>query len=293
MDEQLVSEVRSFNRVVTLRIGALDDVFLARSLPLGQARVLWEIGNEGVDVRALRARLELDSGYLSRLLRSLEGAGFVVVEQSRTDGRVRTARLTTRGAAERAELDRLSDEAARSLLRPLTVRQRDRLVTAMTEVERLLTASAINVSVCDPRQAGARACMRAYFEELSRRFDAGFDPARSIPAGEADLRPPAGLLLLATLHGDPVGMGALKLHGETAEIKRMWVADSARGLGLGRRLLADLEDRAHAQGARRAQLETNRALTEAIALYKSAGYTQVAAFNDEPYADHWFSKDLG
>jgi len=293
MDEQMVSGVRSFNRVVTLRIGALDDAFLARSLPLGRARVLWEIGSDGVDVRALRARLELDSGYLSRLLRSLEGAGFVVVEQSSTDGRVRTARLTSRGAAERAELDRLSDEAARSLLQPLTSRQRDRLVNAMAEVQRLLTASAIRVSVCDPGHPGARACMRAYFDELSRRFDAGFDPGRSIPAGEADLRPPAGLLLLATLRGDPVGIGALKLHGEMAEIKRMWVADSARGLGLGRRLLADLEARACAQGARLARLETNKALTEAIALYKSAGYAEVAAFNDEPYADHWFSKDLG
>ena len=289
----MVSEVRSFNRVVTLRIGALDDAFLARSLPLGRARVLWEIGSDGVDVRALRARLELDSGYLSRLLRSLEEAGFVVVERSSADGRVRTARLTGRGAAERAELDRLSDEAARSLLQPLTSRQRDRLVNAMAEVQRLLTASAIRVNVCDPGHPGARACMRAYFDELSRRFDAGFDPARSIPAGEADLRPPAGLLLLATLRGDPVGIGALKVHGEVAEIKRMWVADSARGLGLGRRLLADLEARAFAQGARLARLETNRALTEAIALYKSAGYTEVAAFNDEPYADHWFSKDLG
>jgi len=160
-------------------------------------------------------------------------------------------------------------------------------------VERLLTASAINVSVCDPRHRGARVCMRAYFDELSRRFDAGFDPDRSIPAGEADLRPPAGVLLLATLNGDPVGIGAVKLHGETAEIKRMWVAQSARGLGLGRRLLAELEARAFVQGARLARLETNKALTEAIALYKSAGYTEVAAFNDEPYADHWFIKDLG
>jgi DNA-binding MarR family transcriptional regulator/GNAT superfamily N-acetyltransferase len=292
MDDHMISEVRSFNRIVTLRIGALDDAFLARSLPLGQARVLWEIGSDGVDVRTLRARLDLDSGYLSRLLRSLEGADLVVVEQSRTDGRVRTARLTNRGAAERAELDRLSDEAASSLLRPLSVRQRDRLVTAMGEVERLLTASAIQVSVCDPRHPSARECMRAYFDELSRRFEAGFDPERSIPAGDADLRPPAGLLLLATLHGDPVGIGALKLHGETADIKRMWVAESARGLGLGLRLLADLEAQAFARGARLARLETNKTLTEAIALYRSAGYREVAAFNDEPYADHWFSKDL-
>ena len=107
------------------------------------------------------------------------------------------------------------------------------------------------------------------------------------------MRPPAGLFLVATLHGEPVGCGALKLHNpEPAELKRMWVADAARGLGLGRRLLGELERRAAALGATSIRLETNRALTEAIALYRSAGYREVAAFNDERYADHWFEKQL-
>jgi DNA-binding MarR family transcriptional regulator/predicted GNAT family N-acyltransferase len=293
MDESTVSQVRSFNRTVTLRVGALDEAFLARNRPLGQARVLWEIGLDGADVRVLRSRLDLDSGYLSRLLRSLESAGLVAVERSQADGRVRTARLTGRGLAERAELDRLSDEAARSLLQPLTERQRGHLVSAMAEVERLLTASAIQVSESDPRHPPARACIQAYFAELGQRFDAGFDPDRSIPAEDDDLIPPAGVLLLATLHGEPVGIGAVKFHaGRPAEIKRMWVAAAARGLGLGRRLLADLEALAAARGATQARLETNRQLAEAIALYRSAGYREVAAFNDEPYAHHWFEKDL-
>jgi DNA-binding MarR family transcriptional regulator/predicted GNAT family N-acyltransferase len=255
--------------------------------------VLWEIGLDGADLRALRSRLDLDSGYLSRLLRSLESAGLVTVEPSEADGRVRTARLTGRGLAERAELDQLSDEAARSLLQPLTERQRGRLVSAMAEVERLLTASAIQVSEADPRHPSARACIQAYFAELAERFDAGFDPDRSIPAEDDDLIPPAGVLLLATLHGEPVGIGAVRFHaGRPAEIKRMWVAAAARGLGLGRRLLADLESLAAARGASQARLETNRELAEAIALYRSAGYREVAAFNAEPYAHHWFEKDL-
>jgi len=293
MDDFMIGQVRSFNRAVTQRIGALDDAFLGRGLPLGQARVLWEIGQGGIDVRALRSRLDLDSGYLSRLLRSLERADLIAVEQSRADGRVRTARLTERGRAERAELDRLSDRAASSMLEPLNDRQRERLVTAMSEVERLLTASAIEVNVCDPRHPAARACMRAYFDELALRFDAGFDPGRSISAEDAELTKPAGLLLLATVHGEPVGIGGIKVHADgTAEIKRMWVAEAARGLGLGRRLLAELEARAAGMGARLARLETNRALSEAIALYRSAGYREVAAFNDEPYAHHWFEKAL-
>lgn len=290
----MIERVRSFNRTVTQRVGALNDAFLARRRPLGQSRVLWEIGPDGCDVRQLRARLELDSGYLSRMLRSLEGAGLAVVEQCAPDGRVRTARLTPAGLAERAELDRRSDDAAASILDPLSGRQRARLVAAMAEVEQLLTASAVVVSAADPREPAARACMAAYFAELAGRFDGGFDPDLSIPAGDAELMPPAGLLLLATLHGEPIGIGALKLHGAgPAEIKRMWVAGAARGLGVGRRLLSELEGCAAKRGVRVVRLETNESLREAIGLYRSSGYREVPAFSDEAYAHHWFEKDLG
>src|ERR671919_812052 len=101
VDEAMVSQVRRFNRVVTQRVGALDDRYLARDRPLGEARVLWEIGDDGSDVRTLRSRLGLDSGYLSRLLRSLEASGLVTVEPGEPDKRVRTARLTPSGSAER------------------------------------------------------------------------------------------------------------------------------------------------------------------------------------------------
>jgi DNA-binding MarR family transcriptional regulator/GNAT superfamily N-acetyltransferase len=293
MQASMIEQVRRFNRTVTQRIGALNDSFLARDRPLGQARVLWEIGQEGSDVRLLRSRLDLDSGYLSRLLRTLEDDGLIVVEQSRADGRVRIARLTGRGLAERAELDRRSDDLAASILRPLSARQRTRLTTAMAEVERLLVGSAVQVAVCDPRHPDARSCMRAYFGELSHRFEGGFDPTHSISAADDELTPPAGLLLVATVHGEPVGCGALKFHDVApAEIKRMWVAPTARGLGLGRRLLADLEAHAAAHGVRELRLETNRSLDEAIGLYRSAGYREVAAFNEEPYAHHWFEKTL-
>jgi DNA-binding MarR family transcriptional regulator/GNAT superfamily N-acetyltransferase len=294
MDAGMIDQVRRFNRTVTQRIGALDDAFLARGRPLGQARVLWEIGPEGSDVRRLRARLDLDSGHLSRLLRSLEGDGLIFVEPSDTDGRVRTARLTSRGRAERAELDRLSDDAAAALLEPLSARQRDRLMTAMAEVGRLLTASAVQVGVCDPRHPDARRAVQAYLSELSRRFEEGFDPGRGISATDEEVSPPAGLFLLATLHAEPVGCGVLKFHqGAPAHIKRMWVAPSVRGLGLGRRLLAELEAQAAAHGVSTVQLETHRALGEAFSLYQTAGYREVAAFNDEPYAHHWFEKAIG
>jgi DNA-binding MarR family transcriptional regulator/ribosomal protein S18 acetylase RimI-like enzyme len=293
MDTSMISRVRRFNRTVTQRVGALDDEFLARDRPLGQARVLWEIGPDGAGLRSLRARLDLDSGYLSRLLRALEADGLVTVDSGGQDGRVRTARLTSRGLAERAELDRRADDAAASILRPLSGSQRDRMVSAMAEVERLLVASAVQISVRDPADPAARACVRAYVDELGRRFDTGFEPARSLPAADQEMIPPAGVFLVATLHSEAVGCGGLKFHdGAPAEVKRMWVAPAARGLGLGRRLLSELESHAAAYGVTVLRLETNGTLAEAISLYRSSGYREVAAFSDEPYAHHWFEKTL-
>ena len=293
MDQAQVDSVRRFNRTVTQRIGVLDDSFLARGRPLGHARVLWEIGPDGTRVRALRSRLGLDSGYLSRILRALEADGLVTVGADEADKRVRAVRLTPAGVSERAVLDRRSDDTAAAILRPLTGRQRERLAAAMDEAERLLTASMIHVGAADPRHPSARRCLRAYFAELAGRFDSGFDPALSIPADDEDLTPPAGVLLVAMLRDEPVGCGALKYHADApAEVKRMWVSPAARGLGLGRRLLAELEACAAAHGVRVLRLETNRALTEAIGLYRSAGYREVSPFNREPYAHHWFEKIL-
>ncbi len=289
----MVSQVRRFNRIVTRQVGALDDRFLARDRPLGEARLLWEIGAEGCDVRSLRARLGLDSGYLSRLLRSLEAAGLITVDPAESDRRVRIARLTDSGSAERAVLDQRSDDLAASLLAPLGAGQRARLTAAMAEVERLLTAAMVEVAPIDPAHPHARYCLRAYFSELDRRFETGFDPGRSLVAGEEELRPPAGLLLVATLGADPIGAAALRLRDDgPAEIKRMWVAESARGLGLGRRLLTELEAHAADRGAQAVRLETNGTLVEAIGLYRSTGYVEVSPFNDEPYAHHWFEKTL-
>ena len=242
----MVTQVRRFTRIVTQRVGALNDRVLAGPRSLGEARVLWEIGDAGREVRDLRGELGLDSGYLSRLLRGLEAAGLVRVGPKADDRRVRMAWLTPAGAAERAALDARSDELAESVLAPLGGAQRARLVAAMADVERLLSASMVVIAPADPGRPDARRCLRAYFAELDRRFADGFDPARSVRAGEDELRPPEGLFLVASLRGEPVGCGALRLGaGEPAELTRMWVAEAARGLGLGRRLLRG------ARGARR------------------------------------------
>lgn len=293
MDAQSVQQVRSFNRTVAERIGFLEDRFLGRARPMGESRTLWEIGPDGIEVRALRARLALDSGYTSRVLRSLERQGLVTVEASPDDRRVRRARLTMAGLAERAELDRRSDDVARGFLAPLSEGQRARLVAAMTEVERLLHASTVSVAIEDPTSPDARWCIEQYLLELNTRFEAGFDPLHSRSANAHELTPPAGALLIARIRQQPVGCGAVRFHADAqAELKRMWVAPEARGLGLGRRLLHELEQQARAAGVSIVRLETNRSLTEAIELYRRLGYREVEPFNDEPYAHHWFEKRL-
>ncbi len=288
-----VEQVRRFNRAVTQRVGALSDHYLARSRPLSACRVLWEIGLEGAEVRALRARLEIDSGQLSRLLRALETDDLIEVVPSPADARIRVARLTPAGTAERRVLDDRSDELARSILTPLDAVEREQLVTAMRSVERLITASLVQTRIVDPEHPDAKRCLRAYVAELNRRSDIPFDPHNGSTAEPHEVRAPAGAFLVAYLNGEAIGCGAVKHRpGGPSDIKRMWVAESARGLGIGRRLLRELERLAREGGAPVAQLETNAALVEAITMYRSAGYTEVPPFNEEPFADHWFAKPL-
>ncbi|WP_030609004.1 bifunctional helix-turn-helix transcriptional regulator/GNAT family N-acetyltransferase [Streptomyces sclerotialus] len=300
MTAEQVEQVRRFNRTVAERVGVLHDSYLGSARPYGQARLLWEIGDgdgggeEGThDVRGLRARLGLDSGYVSRLLRALERDGLITLEPHPHDRRVRTVRLTEAGRAERALLDDRSDALATSLLDPLDARQRDRLTSAMAEVERLLTASLVSVDVLDPGHPDAVHCLRSYATELQELFEGGFDPAHSLLPDPGELRAPRGLFLVARLHGEPVGCAGLKLPaGAPAEIKRLWVCPGTRGLGLARRLLSELEERAARHGSDLVRLDTNKALKAATGLYRNSGYTEVPAFNDEPYAHHWFEKRL-
>ncbi|PYP66528.1 MAG: MarR family transcriptional regulator [Gemmatimonadetes bacterium] len=293
MTSEHIAQVRRFNRLVTQRVGALDDHFLGRDRPLGESRVLFEIGAAGADLRDLRSRLGLDSGYLSRVIRSLESAGLVRLRARPDDERVRRACLTAAGLAEVEEMDRCSDRAAEVMLAALPEPQRQRLVAAMTEVHALLRAAAIQITRVDPASKAARWCVAQYFAELTNRFEKGFDPGQSIPADDAELRPPRGAFLVASVDGESVACGAVKsIAPGVGSLKRMWVAGSLRGIGFGRRMLLALESEASALGLTTLRLETNRALVEAIRLYKSSGYVETAPFNTEPYADHWFEKQL-
>jgi GNAT superfamily N-acetyltransferase len=156
-----------------------------------------------------------------------------------------------------------------------------------------LSAASIEIRPVDPEHEDARYCLEEYVAELNRRSERGFDPSIGATALPHEVRPPAGEFFVVYLGGEAIGCGAVKHHADApAEIKRMWLAPRARGLGLGRRLLARLEECASAGGARVAHIETSAVLSEAIALYRSAGWVEVPPFNDEPFADHWFEKEL-
>lgn len=288
-----IQQIRSFNRTVTRRIGVLHDHFLGRNRPLGESRLLFEIDENGLEVKELRARLGLDSGYASRLLRSLEAQGLVETIASPNDARIRQARLTLAGRHERKELDKRSDDAAASLLTPLGTKQQEQLVTAMAEVERLMQVSDITITPEPADSTTAKWCLQQYFRLLNERFEGGYDPGNAQPVDEKDFSPPTGIFLLARLLGAPVGCGSLKRSKPgIGEIKRLWVAQSARGLGLGQKLLNALEDEGRKLGMTAIRLDTNRSLTEAQALYLKKGYVEVPRYNDDPYPDHFFEKRL-
>lgn len=293
MDRSDIERVRSFNRAVTLRSGALSNSYLDRGRPLGQARVLFEIGPDGCDVRSLRERLALDSGYLSRVLQALEKQGVAKVRHDATDRRRREAILTAKGLAEWKAYDDLSDDLARSILDPLTDRQRARLIDAMATVETLIAAASKIFTIESPGSDVARQCLEAYFNELAQRFENGFDPVQSNAAEDPDMAAPCGAFLIAWLNGRPVACGGVKtIAPHTGEIKRMWVAPEVRGMGIARRLLDAIETEARRLGMTRVCLDTNRALVEAQAMYRKAGYRDAARYNDNPYAHFWFEKDL-
>lgn len=293
MPSDPIPTVRSFYRALTLRVGVLTDSFLGRGRPIAESRLLFEIGREGAEVRELRSRLDLDSGYLSRLLRALERQGLVEVATLESDLRSRRAGLTAAGLAELEELDRLGDRFAEGTLEPLSEAERARLVEAMSDVERLLKLSFTRISVEDPDSPDAKWCIGQYFAELGERFEGGFEAGRSIPADAGDLRPPRGTFLVARLDGRPVGCGTVKAtEPGVGSIKRMWVSREMRGIGVGRRLLLALEKEAAGLGMGLLRLETNASLHEAQALYRRNGYREVPAFNDDPYAAHWFEKRI-
>jgi DNA-binding MarR family transcriptional regulator len=286
-----VARVRRFNRAVTSEVGALDISFLGRGRPLGAARVLNAIGHGRSDVADLRDYLALDSGLMSRFLRSLEEEGLVTTTPHPDDARRRIARLTAAGRREFEAYETLSNAQAESMLARSS--QPEALLAAMDLVAAALARSRIGIDEVDPRGEPARYCLGEYYGELSRRFARGYDVALSRDPGAKDMTAPRGAFFVALSDGLPLGCVGLKgSGGDIAEIKRLWVAPAARGLGLGRRLMEAAETAARKLSITILRLDTNSTLAEAQQLYRKTGWTEIARFNDDPYPDLFFEKQL-
>jgi DNA-binding MarR family transcriptional regulator/GNAT superfamily N-acetyltransferase len=285
-----VGALRQFSRYFTRRLGVLNDRYLGQDRPLGSARLLFEIGS-GASLRDLRTRLGLDAGYLSRLIRGLEREGLVRMVVPPHDGRLRVAQLTPEGRAELAEQDRRANDVAADLLGGLSAGQRAEVTGAIRSAARLLRLSAITIEVADPAGADARGCLAAFAAEIDGRFPEGFDPADLVAPGE--VRGQAGAMLVAYEEGAPVGCGALRtLEPGVGEIRHVWVAGTARGLGLARRLVSDLERQAATRDLNVIRLGTHRALTEATQLYRTSGYAEIPAYGAVAHTHLWFEKRL-
>lgn len=285
------SALRHFNRTWSQRTGVLDGSFLGLGRPLAASRLLFEIGaDDGATLRTLRTRLGLDSGYLSRLVQRLVRENLLQLDADEGDRRRRTARLTAAGRAALADLEDRSEQLARGLLLGLTPGQRERLDQALRTADLLVRAATVRLESRAHDDPAVVAAVGRYFDELDRRFPGGFDPGA--PDAAID---PGGHYLLALSDGDVVGVGGVRTLPDlpgAAEVKRMWVDPTWRGAGLGARLLRALEEVAADLGHDRILLDTNRTLAEAVAMYARAGYREVDRYNDNPYAEAFFAKDL-
>jgi DNA-binding MarR family transcriptional regulator/N-acetylglutamate synthase-like GNAT family acetyltransferase len=285
-----IAAFRRFNRYLTRRIGALDDHYLGQDRPLGEARLLFEIG-DGVSLRALRGRLALDAGYLSRMAKSLEAQGLVRLTVPPHDSRLRLIEPTEAGRVEVKEQNRRANALTAGLLGTLTAPQRAELTRALATAQRLLRLAGISVALVDGAAEDARGCLDAYAADLDTRFPEGFDKTDLVRPEEVTGK--AGAFFVAYEEGRPVGCGALRtLEPGVGEIRHVWVHPAARRLGLARRILTELERAAVAHGLAVVRLDTHAVLTEAQAMYRACGYTEIPAYVDHVYADHWFEKRL-
>ncbi|NDW07560.1 bifunctional helix-turn-helix transcriptional regulator/GNAT family N-acetyltransferase [Jiella pacifica] len=286
-----VARFRRFARAAVTEVGALDHSFLGRGRPLGVARILNAIGHGKTDVGEIRAYLGLDSGLVSRLLRGLEDEGLIETTPHPDDGRRRIASLTRAGEAEFAAYEALSNERAeRALARHANA---DALLAAMDLVASAFGRDQIELVEIDPRAEVARYCLGEYYGELARRFERDFDVRLSADPDAETMVRPRGVFLVAFSDDMPIGCVGLKgTCAEYGEVKRLWVAPAARGLGLAKRLMDRTEAIARELQMPALRLDTNKALPEAIAMYRKSGWTEIDRFNDDPYPDFFFEKRL-
>jgi putative acetyltransferase len=298
--ETAIQMIRHFNRYYTNRLGLLARTHLSTQLTLTEARVILEIGRRGEHRQsALRTGLQIDMGYLNRVVQRLSREGLIAVRTAPDDGRVRILTLTAAGQKKRKDIDAASDLRARELLDGLSDQDTRALVDHLHAAELLLerrrSAGPRIGPAADAEIATARVLMQEYAEFLGA--DLSFQGFQEELAGlPGKYAPPDGALLLAWVEngGEPAGCVALrKLGPAVCEMKRLFVRPEYRRLGIGRALAARIIDEARDRGYSVMRLDTLDTLESAVALYRDLGFVQIPPYcrNPLPGAMFW-EKDL-
>ena len=293
-----VDAVRRFNRFYTRRVGALRGGFLGSPYPLPEARLLYELGRRGpCTATAIGRELELDAGYLSRLVQSLKRRGVLQARRAQDDARASLLSLTPRGRKAFSQLDARSREEVSAMLGALPETDQARLVGAMRTVESLLSSEQGEVVLRAHRPGDMGWVVQAhgelYFEEYGwdERFEALV--AGIVEKFVANFKPGRSRCWIAEMDGQRVGsVFVVQRSKSVAKLRLLIVEPRARGRGLGRRLVEESIAFARAQGYRRLVLWTQSNLAAARAIYQACGFElktteRHAAFGVKLSGEYW------
>ena len=293
-----IDTVRRFNRFYTRRIGVLETRYLGSPFPLPQARVLYELGQRGVATASeLGAELDLDLGYLSRLVQSLRRQGLLQGEPSKEDARRVRLSLSAKGRKVYLQLDARSRQEVAGMLDQLPAPQQQRLVGALQAVEAVLERKDKPVSLREHRPGDigwvVHAHGRFYAEEYGwdERFEALVAEIAAAFVQNFDRK--RERCWIAEMDGEPVGsVFVVKDTKTTAKLRLLIVDPKARGRGLGKRLVEECIRFAREKGYRRLALWTQSNLSAARGIYRAAGFRKVkeekhASFGVKLTGEYW------
>jgi DNA-binding MarR family transcriptional regulator/N-acetylglutamate synthase-like GNAT family acetyltransferase len=288
-----ISEVRKFNRFYTARLGLLRRSHLDGEFSLTEARLLYEIGASPLTTAStLRRTLELDAGYISRLLTLLTKRKLVRQATSKTDGREKKLTLTAGGEKVVARLNEQSTRQIQELLADLDATDRQTVVASLQRVSEILREnenSTVRIEHLTATHADALAILQDYYEAVHVVQRDGPGSIQRI------VQEPASGMWLAYLADEVVGCVVLRRLASVphaSECKRLYVRPAARGKHIAGRLLDTLEEFARGQGVEWIYLDTHDGLKAAIALYERRGYQECERYNDNPQATLFMRKKI-
>jgi DNA-binding MarR family transcriptional regulator/GNAT superfamily N-acetyltransferase len=277
--EDDVAALRAFNRYYTRRVGILEP-YLGGTLTLTEVRVLYELAHsDGITATEISKKLDIDTGYLSRLLKRFEASEWIRREASTKDGRQTLVTLLPTGHEAYAPLHAKSQAHATGVLSSLSPYQRTKLLDALTTIEHALDAPPPSVVIRGLEAGDLGWITQAHGEFYSKKYNWGLGFESLVGGVLADFgktyRPGEDRLWMATLDGERVGCVMLvKVSDEVAKLRMLLVQPSAQGLGLGKRLLTECIAFAKQQGHKRLELLTQSDLTVARAMYAKAGFVR-------------------